>query len=1425
MNKISTLILLFICQLSFSQNGPYWLLKGGGTTIDEGLDISIDGAGNTYTTGYFSGTAQFGPSITLSSSGITDIFIAKTDPLGNYVWVEKAGGMGPDKGLSIKTDASGNSYITGYYQISATFGSTVINSVGNSQDIFLAKYNSLGILQWVKSAGGPMGDIGNSVNIDNLGNVYITGQFSGTANFGSNILTSMIDPITGTYSFDVFTAKYNASNGNIIWVKKGSASHTDRGIDLACDPSGNIYVTGQFSDTITFDQTHYNNMSNSIFLIKYDPSGVEQWFRYIGGSTQCISYGLTVDQNSNVFITGDFLNQLIFFGSPNYNLTNTYPQSIFVAKYDPAGNFIWANSDGSNSEVTARNIAVDDSSNTYVTGSFKCRMNQWADVYGQGSFNSVGYWDVFAVKYNGSGNRIWVKQSGGLKDDQAYGIAVDNDHDIIVCGGFYLDMYFPGSADFTWPSLLYSPVSGLSSGAYCNDIYYHSYYFINSTGSADIFICKGYDLTKTPYDYYIRPFSANCITPYIGVEIENGTPIPGQLLDTMVVCDGAVLNADSNTESAIGPQFNYLWSTSSTSNSINVSSTGLYFVTQTSDDGCFVSMDSIYFIVHPKPPRPIISDSRGININALNTNPIYLCLPDSVILTAGNICSGCTGSWVGTGTILSPTTIRPTETDTFIFTVTDSNGCSNLNSVYVQIDSILTMPYITSELIGPDTVTICLGQFFNVIINDNIVNNPYPSDFYFHSTIWSTTPYVPIYTTVHAAYCYPTQTGLYTIYERHTIMLQNHCSSDTVIFYDTISVYAIVLPGPYVTLSVSGNFLICPGDTTVVTATTNGNPIQWTGPGIIGASNQSSVSINAIGFHSVTASIIDSNGCTDSQTVYFTITNKPSPTISMNPPTGLICPNDSVILTCNSSGSYSWYGPNGSLGINNQSVTVNTSGMYFCVLTDTDGCVLTSNTVEVLQYNTPYLIASPSTFICPGETVTIEAITNPGSTIQWQPPLSGSSPTQAITAAGTYTCNIISCGIMTQVGITITASTLTSVVTTSGPLNFCSGDSVILYANSNASLYHWSNDSTTSSIVVYQPGTYTVTISDLNGCSAASASIVVNVTQIDVPVSHDTIVCYGSLVTLHASATGNIQWFNHPSGGIPIHSGPDFITPSITANTTYYVQTGDSVCTSSRVPVTVTIYPGSAPLHVINNSPVCSGDTLIVSIDSVGPGNYSWTGPNGFQTSSPNFQIANAAVLNAGTYTLIDSTTQCGDQTVSIEIVIYDNPLARFDFQLQPVCEGVKGTFNSSSQTSTNVEWHLSNGYTDNQTDFTYIFNYNDSIDVMLIAYNHTCKDTARISPSLNYPDLVLLPPPNVFTPNYDNFNDCFQLKTDPGYQDCYQMEIFNRWGRKMFVKSTSNACWDGKNQNDGKDCAPGVYYYIITIGEKSYTGSVTLIR
>ena len=252
--------------------------SAGSLYHDESYDVETDASGNIYTTGYTTSQSVFGGSLTINTNGFSDVYVSKSDPNGNFLWVKVFGGAMADRGYDLELDNNGNIYVTGYYQGTAQFDSFVITSNG-SQDIFVAKLNNQGDVLWVKSEGGPSGDTGYGITVDGSGNVIATGQFKGTANIGPNNFSSALNPTTGLPEFDIFVSKYDA-NGNDLWSIQGSAKYDDRGLAIKTDANDNILVTGQFSDTLTIaGSTHNNTIYNAGMLLKLDPSGNEVWFR------------------------------------------------------------------------------------------------------------------------------------------------------------------------------------------------------------------------------------------------------------------------------------------------------------------------------------------------------------------------------------------------------------------------------------------------------------------------------------------------------------------------------------------------------------------------------------------------------------------------------------------------------------------------------------------------------------------------------------------------------------------------------------------------------------------------------------------------------------------------------------------------------------------------------------------------------------------------------------------------------------------------------------------------------------------------------------------------------------------------------------------------------------------------------------------
>ena len=242
---------IFVQKLDASGNF-LWATTFGDEWEDYGQSISVDALGNVYTAGYFAGTidADSGPGTTnltqfLGGSVNYDVFIQKLDSDGNLLWATSFGGPENDLGLSLTIDAASNIYTIGAFENTVDFdpgtGTTNLTSNGG-QDVFIQKLDASGNLILAKSFGGLLDDVGQSVAVDALENIYSTGYFQGTADFDPGVGTTNLISNAG---WDIFTQKLDASV-NLLWVNSVGGSGQDVGSSITLDASGSIYLTGTF---------------------------------------------------------------------------------------------------------------------------------------------------------------------------------------------------------------------------------------------------------------------------------------------------------------------------------------------------------------------------------------------------------------------------------------------------------------------------------------------------------------------------------------------------------------------------------------------------------------------------------------------------------------------------------------------------------------------------------------------------------------------------------------------------------------------------------------------------------------------------------------------------------------------------------------------------------------------------------------------------------------------------------------------------------------------------------------------------------------------------------------------------------------------------------------------------------------------------
>jgi len=385
-----------------------WAKSFGGADFDIGYSITVDASGNVYTTGYFEDTVDFDPGVgtaSLSAVGTSDIFVQKMDASGNFLWAKSFGSWNVDGGSSITVDGSGNVYTAGRFTHIVDFDPGIetanLTSAGSS-DMFIQKMDASGNFIWAKAFGGSNYDFVNSIQVDALENVYVTGFFQGIVDFDPG---AGVANLSSEGDVDIFVQKMDAS-GNFLWAESFGSSNADVGSSISVDAFGNIYTTGYFSGTVDFDPgAGTANLSaigyEDIFIQKIDATGNFLWAKSFGGLADDNAASITIDPSGNVYTTGFFQGTVDFDPGPGIaNLTSAGFAGfgdIFVQKMDVSGNFLWAKAFGGSSFDYGQSVNIDASGNVYTTGYFG-GTGDFDPGDGTAILTSAGQRDIFAQK-------------------------------------------------------------------------------------------------------------------------------------------------------------------------------------------------------------------------------------------------------------------------------------------------------------------------------------------------------------------------------------------------------------------------------------------------------------------------------------------------------------------------------------------------------------------------------------------------------------------------------------------------------------------------------------------------------------------------------------------------------------------------------------------------------------------------------------------------------------------------------------------------------------------------------------------------------------------------------------------------------------------------------------------------------------------
>lgn len=630
----------------------------------------------------------------------------------------------------------------------------------------------------------------------------------------------------------------------------------------------------------------------------------------------------------------------------------------------------------------------------------------------------------------------------------------------------------------------------------------------------------------------------------------------------------------------------------------------------------------------------------------------------------------------------------------------------------------------------------------------------------------------------------------------------------------------------------SSNNTFCLASSVVITASPSGlsNYVFKEGTSVIGTSSTGSITVTnlTVGTHNITCTATGAGGAQYATTnpVTITITSSPQPaTISPPGPVGL-CSGSSVVLTASLGSSYLW-----SNGATTRAITVSAAGSYSVTVYNTGGC--TQNSVPTIVNIVPNATATISPANpppkCNGDSILLTA--NPATSYQWN----NGATTQSIYAHGTGTymvtiTNINGCTATSlPVNVTIYPSATANISPSSTLVYGIQGQSVALSVNAGSS-YLWSNGATTQSINVTTGGTYSVKLTNINGCVARDTTTVQMLSSSSVMSAQGPVTfCPGQSVVLHSMfATGN-QWYKNNV----IISGA--VSQNYTATQTGYYKVkitlaGGGTLTSDSISVVVKNVPTS--ITAISDTACIGGEAELAVIQQPGA-SYTWfnEATGGIALANGLSYITDELYENKTYYVQVAANGCIAPARFPVKAYIYPEINPTFSFsEAATVQGGFEVQFTNTTETSgITYAWDFGDPSSANNTstafNTSHIYTDQGDFDVTLTSYTSKgCVDTAmaRVRVQLMH-ELYL---PSAFTPNNDGMNDIFRLRGTQIVSST--MIIFNQWGQQIFTSDNAEEGWDGTI--GGKTVQNGTYKYIVKADKEdvkniTLTGNISVIK
>ncbi|XXX74568.1 hypothetical protein WMF30_43660 [Sorangium sp. So ce134] len=387
---------IFVSRLE-SSGAHIWSKRFGGAGDQRATAVAADASGNVLIVGTFDGTLDFAsPGAVLTSSGGTDVFVAKLNASGAHVWSKRLGGAGDQRAVSVAVDSNLGVSVAGDFDGPLDVEGAALASAGGS-DVFVTKLDGAGNVLWTQRFGDAEDQRAGAVAVDAAGNVLLTGELRGSADFGGG-------PRASAGGSDVFVAKLSAAGAH-LWSQRFGGTGEERGKAIGAGGAGGaIVVAGDFEEAIDLGGGPLSSAGGKdIFAAQLDAAGGHVWSRRFGDASDQQVEAITVDGGGTSIITGSFEGTLVF---GDRTLVSAGSTDVFAARLDALGNPNWSRRVGGAGAARAVSVARDVAGAALVAGEFSGEL-----VVGTEVLTSANV-DAFTLRLDAASTSVWGKRFG-----------------------------------------------------------------------------------------------------------------------------------------------------------------------------------------------------------------------------------------------------------------------------------------------------------------------------------------------------------------------------------------------------------------------------------------------------------------------------------------------------------------------------------------------------------------------------------------------------------------------------------------------------------------------------------------------------------------------------------------------------------------------------------------------------------------------------------------------------------------------------------------------------------------------------------------------------------------------------------------------------------------------------------------------------